>query len=533
MDSTSQRSEGLLVRPGMAQSPAQPPPHFQQQQQLQQQQHQLQQQQQIQQQHLPLQMPRIPPFAFQPHAWIYRDPSGLIQGPFTAQQMQDWYTEGFFPPELPIKHVEDPSFQPLNLLVNRFGPNVPFLAELDDSHSAARLLYERRVTAMLLQQQQQERQLRFQQQQQQVGSPMGMQSHPRVTSLEMQMQAMQQQQMQHQRMNSREFALQQQQQQPGAWGESPGAWNQAAQQPQQVRHDAAAAHDQQQAAFEKQQILERQQQQMMQEQQQQQMLLKQQQEVQQRTALEHQVQSMSLGPASVPQQKSPQRTSAPQEPKKPEAKPKAHLPAPVETQTVPAVVDEPAWKSPVSPAPNKHSLKDIQEREAKVQAQKDIVQKKQSEAAILAQAAQIRENELTKQASIPADGPVWGGAVSAAVKSSSAAPPPIARTMSDIMREEESRRKSGNTTSPLAAGAGSPGSARRYADLVNSPGSAASLVFRLPASASNNVKTVVASKEPIVPASGWSTVGKGGQVIPPPAQPKYALNIIFWHLFNS
>ncbi|KZV95601.1 hypothetical protein EXIGLDRAFT_834204 [Exidia glandulosa HHB12029] len=38
--------------------------------------------------------------------WQYRDPMGIVQGPFIGQLMQDWYNQGFFPAELHMKRIE-------------------------------------------------------------------------------------------------------------------------------------------------------------------------------------------------------------------------------------------------------------------------------------------------------------------------------------------------------------------------------------------------------------------------------------------
>ena len=60
--------------------------------------------------------------------WIYRDPSGNMQGPFTGLEMHDWYKAGFFSPELQVKKVEEKEYEPLAQLIRRIGNSrEPFL----------------------------------------------------------------------------------------------------------------------------------------------------------------------------------------------------------------------------------------------------------------------------------------------------------------------------------------------------------------------------------------------------------------------
>ncbi|KAJ5225977.1 hypothetical protein N7468_007202 [Penicillium chermesinum] len=60
--------------------------------------------------------------------WIYRDPQGNIQGPWTGLEMHDWFKAGFFSPDLQIKKLEDDEFEPLAQLVRRIGNSrEPFL----------------------------------------------------------------------------------------------------------------------------------------------------------------------------------------------------------------------------------------------------------------------------------------------------------------------------------------------------------------------------------------------------------------------
>lgn len=60
--------------------------------------------------------------------WIYRDPSGNMQGPFSGLEMHDWYKAGFFSPELQVKKLEDTDYEPLAQLIRRIGNSrEPFL----------------------------------------------------------------------------------------------------------------------------------------------------------------------------------------------------------------------------------------------------------------------------------------------------------------------------------------------------------------------------------------------------------------------
>lgn len=62
-------------------------------------------------------------------AWQYRDPSGTVQGPFTAFQMQEWYKASFFRDDLLVKRVMDMAFETLETLILRVGDrDRPFLA---------------------------------------------------------------------------------------------------------------------------------------------------------------------------------------------------------------------------------------------------------------------------------------------------------------------------------------------------------------------------------------------------------------------
>ena len=49
--------------------------------------------------------------------WVYRDPSGNIQGPFNPDLMQDWFLQNYFPSDLLLRRVDKTEFLPLNELL--------------------------------------------------------------------------------------------------------------------------------------------------------------------------------------------------------------------------------------------------------------------------------------------------------------------------------------------------------------------------------------------------------------------------------
>lgn len=61
--------------------------------------------------------------------WLYRDPSGIVQGPFSAQEMQEWYKAGFFTQSLLVRREDDPLFEPLGVLIRKVADDdMPFMA---------------------------------------------------------------------------------------------------------------------------------------------------------------------------------------------------------------------------------------------------------------------------------------------------------------------------------------------------------------------------------------------------------------------
>jgi PERQ amino acid-rich with GYF domain-containing protein len=62
------------------------------------------------------------------YQWYYRDPTGLVQGPFGAQDMHDWFKAGFFSQALLVKREDEISFEPLAALIRKIGDDdKPFL----------------------------------------------------------------------------------------------------------------------------------------------------------------------------------------------------------------------------------------------------------------------------------------------------------------------------------------------------------------------------------------------------------------------
>nr|OQO20332.1 hypothetical protein B0A51_13018 [Rachicladosporium sp. CCFEE 5018] len=71
--------------------------------------------------------------------WIYRDPQGQTQGPWSGLEMHDWYKAGFFSPELLVKKAEDGEYEPLAQLIRRIGNSrEPFLVpQIGITHGAS------------------------------------------------------------------------------------------------------------------------------------------------------------------------------------------------------------------------------------------------------------------------------------------------------------------------------------------------------------------------------------------------------------
>ncbi|GAX81305.1 hypothetical protein CEUSTIGMA_g8736.t1 [Chlamydomonas eustigma] len=61
----------------------------------------------------------VSPQAFAVDKWMYRDPQGVIQGPFPKVDILEWLASGFFPNDLPIRSATEPDapFVPLAAMV--------------------------------------------------------------------------------------------------------------------------------------------------------------------------------------------------------------------------------------------------------------------------------------------------------------------------------------------------------------------------------------------------------------------------------
>lgn len=58
--------------------------------------------------------------------WLYRDPSGQVQGPFPGRKMLHWYMRKYFPESLPLRREQDILFEPLSLWKIKCGGVCPF-----------------------------------------------------------------------------------------------------------------------------------------------------------------------------------------------------------------------------------------------------------------------------------------------------------------------------------------------------------------------------------------------------------------------
>ncbi|XP_074924695.1 GRB10-interacting GYF protein 2 isoform X3 [Chelonoidis abingdonii] len=104
--------------------------------------------------------------------WYYKDPQGEIQGPFSNQEMAEWFQAGYFTMSLLVKRVCDENFQPLGDIMKMWG-RVPFtpgpappphLGEMDQE----RLTRQQELTALYQMQHLQYQQILIQQQYAQV-----------------------------------------------------------------------------------------------------------------------------------------------------------------------------------------------------------------------------------------------------------------------------------------------------------------------------------------------------------------------------
>ena len=66
--------------------------------------------------------------------WFYRDPQGTVQGPFSSNEMYDWFVNGYFNIDLLVRRGCDTSFKKLGDLYQACG-RVPFLTPSSTSSS--------------------------------------------------------------------------------------------------------------------------------------------------------------------------------------------------------------------------------------------------------------------------------------------------------------------------------------------------------------------------------------------------------------
>lgn len=72
--------------------------------------------------------PGLPvPVTLPPSKWYYRDPKGIVHGPWKTQLMQAWYKDGLLPPDLPVRREWDEEYVLLrDLRLQCVDPAHPF-----------------------------------------------------------------------------------------------------------------------------------------------------------------------------------------------------------------------------------------------------------------------------------------------------------------------------------------------------------------------------------------------------------------------
>ncbi|GBE78326.1 hypothetical protein SCP_0112110 [Sparassis crispa] len=72
--------------------------------------------------------PGLPvPIPAPPSKWFYRDPKGVVHGPWKSTLMQAWYKDGLLPPDLPVRREEDTEYMLLkDLRLQCVDPSHPF-----------------------------------------------------------------------------------------------------------------------------------------------------------------------------------------------------------------------------------------------------------------------------------------------------------------------------------------------------------------------------------------------------------------------
>lgn len=59
---------------------------------------------------------------------MYQDPSGNIQGPFSDQEMQTWYEDGYFDQSLQLRRTYQEEYSSLGSLIENNNGISPFLS---------------------------------------------------------------------------------------------------------------------------------------------------------------------------------------------------------------------------------------------------------------------------------------------------------------------------------------------------------------------------------------------------------------------
>ena len=81
----------------------------------------------------PVTAPIIPqqraPVIIDDKQWFYRDPQNTVQGPFSAADMERWFTAGYFTVNLPVKRLGETQFSTIQQLTKELG-RLPFRTDV-------------------------------------------------------------------------------------------------------------------------------------------------------------------------------------------------------------------------------------------------------------------------------------------------------------------------------------------------------------------------------------------------------------------
>ena len=142
-----------------------------------------------------------PPQAQPGFSWSYLDPQGQVQGPFQSEEMFEWYSAGYFPPDLMLRRSCDQRFVSLTELMKLYsrvpftpGPSPP---PLTDTQEEERLKQQQLQQQLIQQQLMMQQQMMAQQQQQQQQQHHQQQHHQQQQHHHHQQQQQQQHQQHH------------------------------------------------------------------------------------------------------------------------------------------------------------------------------------------------------------------------------------------------------------------------------------------------------------------------------------------------